>query len=555
MSENNKNHIDDMFAKAIITASEEIPFEMDWNSMRVRLEEEKLIKKPFYKGMYFFPLLLLIGGAAFSSVLYLTFKNNKTEQLANKVESRAVNSSSLKIDVKPLTIDKSKELGLNESMDEQAIVSSNDQIDNKAKINLNDVEKYGHVNLFVESNESFSPLKKSSKNGADMSLPIKNTVVVNKSAPKNNITHENQLNNSGASNPSSNKVKDKLPELASNNVAINTPINNISSKNDEANSNNQKIDEIQNANNEVAKVGLAMSKNNLNETITTDNNKVSNHRTIKNTVEDSLKNDVSLLAKQDSIALKVVDSLAIKKDTVSTASNQIVKKEKELQDTLRRWSLGGYLGFNQSGYHLNTSNSIGDTLLMNNEAEIKGQANLNYTFGLLLSYKLNKKISLQFGFLYAQKTKVQSNVNKYFIPTDSNGLAYKNYNFNFSAKYIESQLGVKYYFNQHKLRFYTLLAVIAQFNIPQSDNYFKLDSYDKINSTSKNVALSSLSLGIATQVSLGLEYTLNKHWSVFVEPTFKYDFRQVIKNETFNENLIEHYTRAFGVGLGTFYSF
>lgn len=74
MSENNKNHIDDMFAKAIITASEEIPFEMDWNSMRVRLEEEKLIKKPFYKGMYFFPLLLLIGGAAFSSVLYLTFK-------------------------------------------------------------------------------------------------------------------------------------------------------------------------------------------------------------------------------------------------------------------------------------------------------------------------------------------------------------------------------------------------------------------------------------------------------------------------------------------------
>ena len=282
---------------------------------------------------------------------------------------------------------------------------------------------------------------------------------------------------------------------------------------------------------------------------------VGNHYTA---VSDSLakiqqQNTQQHLAKVDTNAVIKVDTMAKIKDSLATTS-AAKQKDSSAVRKKRGWSIGPYLGINQGGFSLSSNNADGDTILSIGN-DLGGKSKVNFSFGLQCAYELSKRLSLQIGVLYTQKSAVQSSFNKIGLSKDTNELQYNNYQFNFSGNYVETQFCAKYYVTKSKINTYILGGVVAQINIPGANNYFKIEHKSTLNSYSKTIDLSSKSLALATQIAVGFEYHLNEHWSVYAEPTYKFTFQQVVKHASFTQLPVSHYSRMFGLGIGAFYYF
>lgn len=426
-------------------------------------------------------------------------------------------------------------------------------------------------NRNTSDNHSSTDLTKSSKPKIEKSNKFKNNLNTGKLTPKSNSllvsnTDKNRTklidNNSSKPNLATeniNKPKEKTTVGIANNLDKLIDPNSV--KDIQIDKNLTKIDTEKTKNTDDLS---NQNSNNLNpdsnQKINNTNNISTNSSVVQETKTteaqkvklDSSYKSISQIALVDSVSKIIKDSTLIKNDSSGIVKNDTTKKDSTDKESFKKWAIGPYVGFNQGGYLLK-SNTIGNELMANSKTNINGNSNLNYSFGATISYNFTRKIAVQLSVLYTQKSTVDASFNK--IYTDSTKRAYDNYEFHYVANYLEIPLSAKVYFNNHKLRAYTLGGITAQFNFPGSESYYAASHYDIVNSRQEKISLSGMSAGLATQISLGLEYQYNEKWSLYIEPTYKYSFSEILKHSSYSSQPIQHFNRIFGVGLGALYHF
>lgn len=402
---------------------------------------------------------------------------------------------------------------------------------NKFKNNLNAGNSTPKSNCLLASNIDNNSTKLIDNNSSKPNLVSEN---INKSKENTTVGIANNLDK--LIDPNSVKDIQVDKDLANFDTEKTKNTDDLSNQN----SNNLNLDSNQKINNTN---NISTNSSAVQETKTTDAQKVNSDSSYKFIPQIALGDSVSKISK---------DSTLLKNDSTAIVKNDTTKKDSTDKESFKKWAIGPYVGFNQGGYLLK-SNTIGNELLANSNTDISGNSNLNYSFGATISYNFTRKIAVQLGVLYTQKSTVDASFNK--IYTDSAKRAYDNYEFHYVANYLEIPLSAKVYFNNHKLRAYTLGGITAQFNFPGRGSYYSVSHYDIANSRQEKVSLSGMSAGLATQISLGLEYQYNEKWSLYIEPTYKYSFSEILKHSSYSSQPIQHFNRMFGVGLGALYHF
>ena len=501
-------------------------------------------------------------------------QNNKATNNSNRDFSHNKNSAS-----NPVFTNTSKDIERKSNYkksNENKFTNTNTPNSNSKKSNNNQVADNINTNIKTANNTSDNhsstdltkPLVKSSKPKIEKSNKFKNNLNSGNSTPKSNSLL--------ASNTDKNRTKlidnnSSKPNLATENInkpKENTTVgiaNNLDKLIDPNSVNNIQVDKnLSKIDNEKTKNTEGLSKQNLNTNSNQEINNTSNISTKSSTVQETktydsskVKSDSSYksipqIALGDTVGKIIKDTSLLKNYSIAIVKNDTTKKDSTDKVTFKKWAIGPYVGFNQGGYLLK-SNILGNELMANSNTNINGNSNLNYSFGATISYNFTRKIALQLGVLYTQKSTVDASFNK--IYTDSSKRDYENYEFHYVANYLEIPLSAKVYFNNHKLRAYTLGGITAQFNFPGSGSYYSVGHYDIVNSSQKKVSLSGMSAGLATQISLGLEYQYNEKWSLYIEPTYKYSFSEILKHSSYSSQPIQHFNRMFGVGLGALYHF
>ena len=508
------------------------------------------------------------------------FESNKKPDLSSvespKLDLNQNESKELNRDDNHNNVSASNSIRRNSSGDIEPKSTSKKSNENQVADNINsNIKTANNTSDNHSSTDLTKPLVKSSKPKIEKSKKFKNNINSGNSTAKSNSLLASNTNKNRTKLIDENTLKPNLTTEKINKPKENITVgiaNNMeklidpnSVKEIQVDKNLTKIDTEKTKNtDDLSNQNLIVNSQNLNinsnqEIINTSNisTKSSTVQETKTSDSSKVKSDSSYksipqIAIVDSVSKITKDSTLLKNDSTAIVKNDTTKKDSTDKEPFKKWAIGPYVGFNQGGYLLK-SNALGNELMANSNTNIIGNSNLNYSFGATISYNFTRKIAVQLGVLYTQKSTVDASFNK--IYTDSIKRAYDNYEFHYRANYLEIPLSAKIYFNNHKLRAYALGGITAQFNFPGNGSYYSVSHYDVANSKQEKVSLSGMSAGLATQISLGLEYQYNEKWSLYIEPTYKYSFSEILKHTSYSSQPIQHFNRMFGVGLGALYHF
>jgi len=247
-------------------------------------------------------------------------------------------------------------------------------------------------------------------------------------------------------------------------------------------------------------------------------------------IENLIVSSDSSESPQDSSEVAVVD-------TTEVVKKKKVKKAKADSSTYPIFSVGPFIGYNSSKYKVVTNNPLGDYAIR--VSDLDGVSPFEYSAGINFNFRHSKNFAVEAGVWYSQERTL-------FLALDTTpGVA-----FNYSGKYLDIPVRLKYHLQLEKLTFYASAGVLFNFNFPAKtrSTYQHLDY-----KTTYTVTLMPASAGINAIAALGVQFDLKPKLSMYIEPAYTYSFSPIVKHPTFKDVAVDHYTNTIGIGIGLFY--
>jgi len=239
----------------------------------------------------------------------------------------------------------------------------------------------------------------------------------------------------------------------------------------------------------------------------------------------------------DSALSDGLDSAMVEKVNKPDTTQKKDTQEKVDSSKYPIFSVGPFLAYNNSKYTVITNNTMGD--YVKRTRDLGGASPFEYSAGINFNYRPSRHFSIETGVWYSQERTL-------FLALDTTpGVA-----FNYSGKYLDIPVRLKYHLQLEKLTFYASAGVLFNFNFPAKtrSTYQHLDY-----KTTYTVTLMPASAGINALAGVGVQFDVSPKLSMYIEPAYTYAFSPIVKHPTFKDVAIDHYTNTFGIGIGLFY--
>ena len=261
-----------------------------------------------------------------------------------------------------------------------------------------------------------------------------------------------------------------------------------------------------------------------------------------------------------------------KKDTLPIVSNTQSSKNKKQQKNNSRFTLTAFVAPDYSAYRLENderSNYDNKTGIAKRE-----RSDISSTVGVLLGYKIGKKITIQSGITYSSSN-ISISPTKIYAEKDNSGTVKYRYNTSFGYGYLlpsfstSPAVGDSLFANgaNHTLR-YISIPIIAKYKIGNKKLTFHpgvgvtvnfltkatltTDVEDRFNRETEYITkLESIKkVGAGLIITPEVQYQLSKKISISAMPYFKYSLGAINKG-----NVVKTYPYTFGLGIGAVYKF
>ena len=261
-----------------------------------------------------------------------------------------------------------------------------------------------------------------------------------------------------------------------------------------------------------------------------------------------------------------------KKDTLPIVSNTQSSKNKKQQKNNSRFTLTAFVAPDYSAYRLENderSNYDNKTGIAKRE-----RSDISSTVGVLLGYKIGKKITIQSGITYSSSN-ISISPTKIYAEKDNSGTVKYRYNTSFGYGYLlpsfstSPAVGDSLFANgaNHTLR-YISIPIIAKYKIGNKKLTFHpgvgvtvnfltkatltTDVEDRFNRETEYITkLESIKkVGAGLIIIPEVQYQLSKKISISAMPYFKYSLGAINKG-----NVVKTYPYTFGLGIGAVYKF
>jgi hypothetical protein len=232
-----------------------------------------------------------------------------------------------------------------------------------------------------------------------------------------------------------------------------------------------------------------------------------------------------------------LDSAMVEEVNKPDTTQQNKTKERVNYSKYPIFSVGPFIGYNSSKYKVVTNNPLGDYAIR--VSDLDGVSPFEYSAGINFNFRHSKNFAVEAGVWYSQERTL-------FLALDTTpGVA-----FNYSGKYLDIPVRLKYHLQLEKLTFYASAGVLFNFNFPAKtrSTYQHLDY-----KTTYTVTLMPASAGINAIAALGVQFDLKPKLSMYIEPAYTYSFSPIVKHPTFKDVAVDHYTNTIGIGIGLFY--
>lgn len=404
-------------------------------------------------------------------------------------------------------------------------------------------------------NQVTSSQSTSKRNSNANSFSSKRNETVNRKNDRSNWDNVLVTTNSNTNKKFKGKAK-KTNSTVSDELLFN-PSENLITQNDKIQNNSQKLNkELNNPNN----VGTINSDGISNNMVTTETKIDTNNNTLATVVEEP---------KEDSIVLATV---MIEENPLEKLLREKEKKVATEKEDFSKWAVNSYI----SPVYFN-SFSEGSPLSQEFASNDKTYNNTT-SFGVGVSYKLNKKLSVKTGVGNLNLDYSTNNIVFYSSYDDQTGKSDTNIKRNQNGRYLvlRNQLEKTVSLGENDL----FIAGINEGNLNQQIQYIEVPmemSYallDKkfgiaINGGMSTLFLTKNSVSIDTEggqmeigkasnlssvhfssnIGLGLSYNFMKNFHAIIEPTLKYQIN------TFNENAGNFKPYVVGINTGISYKF
>jgi hypothetical protein len=265
---------------------------------------------------------------------------------------------------------------------------------------------------------------------------------------------------------------------------------------------------------------------------------------------------------------------ASKKDSLSTVINNPSSKanNKKQQNNKSKFTLTAFVAPDYSAYRL--ENDEKNSYDNKNGIEKRERSDISSSAGILLGYKIGKKVILQSGITYSSSdisidpTKIYAEKNNagaikyryntsygygYLLPSFSATPAVGDSLFangaNHTLHYIGIPVIIKYKLGNKKITFHPGAGVTFNFLTKAT---LTTDVQDRFNSETEYISklegIKKFSAGLI--ITPEIQYHLSKKWNISVMPYFKYSLGPVNKG-----NVVKTYPYTFGVGIGGVFKF
>jgi len=232
-----------------------------------------------------------------------------------------------------------------------------------------------------------------------------------------------------------------------------------------------------------------------------------------------------------------LESAMVEEISATDTTQQKDTQEKADSSKYPIFSVGPFLAYNNSKYTVITNNTMGD--YVKRIRDLGGASPFEYSAGINFNFRHSKNFAVEAGVWYSQERTL-------FLALDSTpGVA-----FNYSGKYLDIPVRLKYHLQLEKLTFYASAGVLFNFNFPAKtrSTYQHLDY-----KTTYTVTLMPASAGINALIAMGVQFDVSPKLSMYIEPAYTYAFSPIIKHPTFKGVAVDHYTNTIGIGVGLFY--
>jgi hypothetical protein len=437
----------------------------------------------------------------------------------------------------------------------------------------------------VNYKDKFTRLRKRSLLLLLLLIGISTFSIIYFNTTKNKDTQQSDMNNYNA-------AEQKIKEPASNNKASGDDTNkpetpqtnsfapqqiadnktakeNLESKEEQDIFSSSKISIIK-----KGKTAVKITNGSTEEETTADENDVEN---LKNNIPKKITDENIL-----DVQLKPIDaeknisktSSTAKTDSLLSVVNNPSSKtnNKKQQSNKSKFTLTAFVAPDYSAYRLeNNEKNIYDN---KNGIEKRERSDISSSAGILLGYKIGKKVILQSGITWSSSdisidpTKIYAEKNNegtikyryntsygygYLLPSFSATPAVGDSLFangaNHTLHYIGIPVIIKYKLGNKKITFYPGAGVTFNFLTKAT---LTTDVQDRFNSETEYISklegIKKFSTGLI--ITPELQYQLSKKWNMSIMPYFKYALGPINKG-----NVVNTYPYTFGLGAGAVYKF
>jgi hypothetical protein len=266
--------------------------------------------------------------------------------------------------------------------------------------------------------------------------------------------------------------------------------------------------------------------------------------------------------------------VASKRDSLITAVNNLSSKTntKKQQNNNSKFTLTAFVAPDYSAYRLenNEKNSYDNK----NGIEKRERSDISSSIGVLLGYKMGKKVMLQSGITFSSSdisidpTKIYAEKNNagtikyryntsygygYLLPsfsaTPSVGDSLFANGANHTLHYIGIPVIIKYKLGNKKITFCPGAGITFNFLTKAT---LTTDVQDRFNSETEYISKLEGIKKFSSSVIITpeIQYHLSQKWNISVMPYFKYSLGPVNKG-----NVVKTYPYTFGVGIGGVFKF
>ncbi|HIA10579.1 MAG TPA: hypothetical protein EYN69_00700 [Flavobacteriales bacterium] len=227
---------------------------------------------------------------------------------------------------------------------------------------------------------------------------------------------------------------------------------------------------------------------------------------------------------------------------IDTVSNAIEEPDSNKSGEYKKFSVGPYFAVNNNIYRVKI-------LVDNFEPQrFGGNFSFQYSGGINLSYRFQKRLAVDIGLWYSQKRKLNE-IERISDTTNISGTL----TYDLSGKYLELPIRLKFFITAEKFRLYASGGITLNSNFPtKTPSTYEFKYAD---GSSDKITLKPSSIGVSAVLSAGIEIDLGAKFAFYAEPIFVYALTPVVKHPTYDKMLVDHFINTFGLGVGVYYKF